>query len=76
MQAPAAPNEYPQDPETEPLRDEQLPSERKSPKPSSEPTGKQQGHLRSWRKQARTLILHRYLQRRSDVPKYFIRVFR
>ena len=43
MQAPAAPNEYPQDPETEPLRDEQLPSERESPKPSSEPTGQQQG---------------------------------
>ena len=43
MQAPAAPNEYPQDPETEPLRDEQLPSERESPKPSSESTGQQQG---------------------------------
>ncbi|MEE2765863.1 MAG: FecR family protein [Candidatus Neomarinimicrobiota bacterium] len=43
MQAPAAPNEYPQDPETEPLRDEGLPSERETPKSSIESPGSQQG---------------------------------
>ena len=43
MRAPAAPNEYPKDPETEPLHEQEPPSERGSPKSRSEPSGLQQG---------------------------------